>query len=441
MTALYYTAGVLIFAFAILASIGLHEFGHLIPAKRFGVRVSQWFIGMGPTVFSRKVGETEYGLKAFPVGGFVRILGMLPPAKGDPEGRLRPSNTGLFTQLISDARAAALDEVRPEDRDRLFYQRAWWRKVIVMAGGPTVNLLIAFVIFWGIFATFGNPADAKHVPVVDAVSACVVPGGQSGRVCTKDEVRDHPTPAYTSGLRDGDRFVSLNGTRITSWDQLSKLIRANGDNTAVLVIERDGKQQTVTTKTMVTPRPVSGTDPTMKPVGFLGVTPQVELATGGPVYTLQEMGGMTVNVVHGIAKLPAGVYGVAKSLVGLQERDPNGPISVVGGGRLAGEVAADHRFDVESKLVQLFSMIAAFNLFIGMFNFVPLLPLDGGHIAGALWEGLRRGWARLRRRADPGYVDVAKMLPVAYVVFAAFIVMAVVLITADIFIPVHLPAE
>ena len=171
MTAFYYTLGVVLFVTAILASIGLHELGHMIPAKKFGGKVTQYFIGFGPTVWSKQVGETEYGVKAVPLGGYVKIVGMLPPeaeelvdsVEIDEQGRrvqrIRKSNTGLFTQLISDARAAEWELVGPEDNDRLFYKLPWWKKVIVMAGGPTVNILIAFFIFWGVFATYGQKTD------------------------------------------------------------------------------------------------------------------------------------------------------------------------------------------------------------------------------------------------------------------------------------------
>ncbi len=168
MTGLFYLLGVVIFVVAILASIGLHELGHMIPAKKFGGKVTQYFIGFGPTVWSKQVGETEYGVKAIPLGGYVKIVGMLPPgaeeladevtydAQGNQVVKVRKSNTGMFTQLISDARAAEWETIEPEDTDRLFYKMPWWKKVIVMAGGPTVNILIAFFIFWGVFATYGQ---------------------------------------------------------------------------------------------------------------------------------------------------------------------------------------------------------------------------------------------------------------------------------------------
>jgi membrane-associated protease RseP (regulator of RpoE activity) len=145
-----------------------------------------------------------------------------------------------------------------------------------------------------------------------------------------------------------------------------------------------------------------------------------------------------VDTVEALATLPVKVWGVAKAIAGVEERDPMSPVSIVGGGRFAGETVAHEDFPVKEKLVFLLMLIGGFNFFIGMFNFVPLLPLDGGHIAGALWEAVRRGFARLRGRPDPGYVDVAKLLPIAYVVASAILVMGVVLIVGDLVVPLHL---
>jgi len=450
MTALLYLLGVVVFAVAILASIGLHELGHLIPAKRFGGKVTQYFIGFGPTVWSKQVGETEYGIKAVPLGGYVKIVGMLPPAAvdladevtvdahGNQVVRVRKSNTGMFTQLISDARAAEWETIRSEDSERLFYRLPWWKKVIVMGAGPAVNILIAFVIFSGVFATYGNPGDPTTETTVSQVQACVIPAEEDGRACTDEELAESPAPAYRAGMEPGDRIVSFNGTEITSWRQVQQLVRANGSDEAEIVVERDGRELTLRTRTTVTPRFLEADDETPTEVGFLGVVPESRPTTGGVVYTVQQMGHMTVDVVQSLATLPAKVWGVAKAIVGLEERDPMGPVSIVGGGRLAGETAAHEEIPLDGKVVSLFLLVAGFNFFIGMFNFVPLLPLDGGHIAGALWEAVRRGWARLRRRPDPGYVDVAKLLPIAYGVGLAILVMGIVLIVGDLVVPVHL---
>ncbi|KQW53488.1 zinc metalloprotease [Nocardioides sp. Root1257] len=451
MTGLFYLLGVVIFVVAILASIGLHELGHMIPAKKFGGKVTQYFIGFGPTVWSKRVGETEYGVKAIPLGGYVKIVGMLPPgaedladevtvdAQGNQVVRVRKSNTGMFTQLISDARAAEWETITPEDSDRLFYKMTWWKKVIVMAGGPTVNILIAFFIFAGVFATYGNPGEAKpYSAEVSEVVDCVLPASEVNRSC---KPTDPVAPAKAAGIEKGDTIVSFNGVPFTTWEAMQDVIRANDDGTATIVVERDGKELTLTTNTTVTARPTSVTDDKLTQVGFLGVSPTFTgFVTGGPIYTLEKMGGMTKDTVVALGTLPQKVWGVAEAIAGVHPRDPNGPVSIVGGGRIAGETVSHEEFPVKEKAVFLLMLVAGFNFFIGMFNFIPLLPLDGGHIAGALWEALRRAWARLRGRPDPGYVDVAKLLPIAYVVASVLLVMGSVLIVGDLVVPVKLPS-
>ncbi|HET7689923.1 MAG TPA: site-2 protease family protein [Nocardioidaceae bacterium] len=437
-TFLLYALGVVLFVVGLAVSVGLHELGHMIPAKRFGVKVTQYFVGFGRTLWSTKRGETEYGVKALPLGGYVKLVGMLPPDKNGDPTLLRETNTGLFTQLISDARSAELQHIEPGDENRLFYRLPWWKKVIVMAGGPSVNIAIAFFIFWGVFATYGKEY-VEYEPVVDNISACIVPAADTGRVCTPD---DPVAPAYAAGIRNGDLIKSFNGTAITSWDQLSQLIRGNGQGEAVVGIVRDGEQLTITTETVVARRPVSVDDDSLVRVGFLGVAPtrHVLTETGGPLFTLREMGGMTKDTAVALAHMPAKVWDAAQAIVGIEERDPNGPISIVGGGRIAGETVAHDEFTVQEKIVFFLLLLAGFNFFVGMFNFIPVLPLDGGHIAGALYEAGRRGVAKVRRRPDPGFVDVAKLLPVAYAGAAVLLTMSLVLIVADLVVPLHLPS-
>ena len=264
----------------------------------------------------------------------------------------------------------------------------------------------------------------------------MIPIEELPRDCTAD---DPASPAAEAGILPGDEIVSFNGTPFSDWDSFQSQIRANADGDAVIEVRRDDELLTLTTNTTVTLRQTSIEDQTLTEVGFLGVQPEdAARRPAASIYTADQMGTMTVETVQALGQLPVKVYEVGRAIVGLQERDPESPVSIVGGGRFAGEAAASDAFPLTEKLVTLLFLIASFNFFIGMFNFVPLLPLDGGHIAGALYEGLKRGVARLRGRPDPGHVDVAKLLPVAYVVGLAMLVMGVVLIVADIVVPLHL---
>ncbi|QIG42396.1 site-2 protease family protein [Nocardioides anomalus] len=450
MTSLLYIAGILIFVVSILVSIGLHELGHMIPAKAFGGKVTQYFIGFGPTVWSRRRGETEYGVKAIPLGGYVKIVGMLPPGaeqlgtveyddQGNQVTRIRKSNTGIFTQLISDARAAEWELITPADDERLFYKMAWWKKVVVMAGGPSVNIAIAFFLFWTVFATYGNPTDDavdSGAPVISSVNKCVIPASEQRTAC---EAGDQLSPAFEAGLRPGDTITSFNGTAITSYDQLQELIRANKDGRAEIGYERDGTAYTTTTSTLLQDRPVDTDHPDqLESVGFLGVAPTTHRVTGGPLYTLVQMGYTAEQTVEAMVRLPERVWGVAKAIVGVQDRDPESPVSIVGGSRIAGETASATWLPNDAKITFLLLLVAGFNFFIGAFNFIPLLPLDGGHIASALWEAVRRGLAKLRGLPDPGFVDAAKLLPIAYVMASAMLVMSLVLIVGDLVVPIHI---
>ena len=165
-----YIVGVLVIALGVGLSIGLHEIGHLVPAKKFGVKVTQYMVGFGPTIWSRQRGETEYGIKAIPLGGYIRMIGMFPPKPGDDPNLLRASSTGRFSQLMDQARQDSMDEVRPGDEHRVFYKLSVPKKVVVMLGGPTMNLVIAFVLFGGLLTLYGVPT---ATPLISSVAACV----------------------------------------------------------------------------------------------------------------------------------------------------------------------------------------------------------------------------------------------------------------------------
>ena len=431
MTALIYTLGVVLFVLGVIVSIALHEVGHMYPAKKFGIKVTQYFVGFGNTIWSTKRGETEYGIKAIPLGGYVKLVGMLPPAKTDDPHEVRATNTGLFTQLVADARHAEYEHVTDADQDRLFYKKPWWQKLIVMSGGPLVNVVIAVVLFAVVIMGFGvQEATTK----VSAVSDCAISDAEAGRACTD---ADPITPARQAGLQPGDEFVSFNGTQVTSWDQLTKLIRGNGDREATIVVERDGQEVQAQVATSVIARASLDDPERTEKVGFLGVEPVREYVRQGPGTVVDVMGQYTSATIGVIVHLPQRMVDVTKAAFGA-ERKADGPVSVVGASRVAGELVTIDEPTWAERASRLLALLASLNLFLALFNFIPLLPLDGGHIAGALWEAARRGWARLRGSPDPGYVDVARMLPVAYGVGALLLVMGVILIYADIVNPVRL---
>jgi len=438
MNWLPYALGALLFFVGLLASIALHEIGHMWPAKKFGMKVTQYFVGFGRTVWSTKRGETEYGVKAVPLGGYVRIIGMFPPAKHSEDAAghvtVRQANTGPFQSLIENARSAEYETIKAEDAPRLFYAKPWWQKLIVMTGGPLMNVLIAFVLFSGVFMLYGAPVSKT---TIDTVTDCVIPASEAknkDRVCQSG---DTVSPAKAAGFKSGDRVLEFNGTTITSWNQLTPLIRANTDQPATIVVERDGQRLTLHTKTIVNQVYDTSSSTKIVSVGYLGIAPEQVIERQGLGYTLNRMGTLTGLTAKALIAFPGKLVGVAKAIAG-GERAADSPMSIVGASRVAGEVAAQKGISAGAKISFFIGLLASVNLFIAFFNFIPLLPLDGGHIAGALWEALKRAIARLRGRPDPGHVDVAKLLPLAYLAASFIVVMGAMLVIADVVNPIKL---
>jgi len=234
MDIVVYVLGAVVFFALVMASIALHEIGHLVPGKLFGVKTTQYFVGFGKTLWSTRRGETEYGVKAVPLGGYVRFVGMYPPSKEHP-GQVRSTRTGLFQTMADQARSVEWEDIRPEDDGRLFYQKRDWQKIIIMAGGPTMNLILAFVLLFGVTATYGV---SRPQLTVAEVQACIVPADATDTSCTGKA----PTPAAAMGLQPGDRVVAFNGRPVDSWADVSSLIRANLDRPAQLTVVRGGQR-------------------------------------------------------------------------------------------------------------------------------------------------------------------------------------------------------
>lgn len=437
---LLFILGVVFVAIGIAVSIALHEVGHLVPAKLFKVRVTKYMIGFGPTLWSTRRGETEYGVKAIPLGGYVSMIGMYPPNKED--GTVRPSSTGMFQTLATEARSLAHEEVGPDDANRVFYRLPVWKKIIVMLGGPAMNLLIGLALTAVLLMGFGI---ATPTTTIADVSKCQVAAGET---VDPDSAACELTPAASAGLLPNDVVTSFDGKSVTSWDQLTEWIRASAGKEVGITVERDGGSVTTTVTPVLSARPVVGVDGRQakddagnllyQDVGFLGIGAQTELVPQ-PASSVLPMAGENIRQVAGVVlNLPARVAGVAQAAFSEEPRDPNGPISVVGVGRVAGEISAMEEVPLQSRLGALVGLLAGLNFALAVFNLVPLLPLDGGHIAGALYEGARRRVAKLFGKPDPGAFDIAKLLPATYVVAALLMGMSALLIYADIVKPINL---
>ena len=437
MTALAYLVGVLLFVLGLLASVALHEAGHLIPGKLFDVKVTQFFVGFGRTLWSRQRGETEYGVKAIPLGGYCKLSGMVPPEPGEPDGLVRTRATGMFAQLVSDVRASEYEHVTEADHGRLFYDKPWWKRVIIMGSGVAINLVLAVILFMIALMGIGLPTANTTVATVSECVVAVTKANldQPRPACTS---KDPVAPAKAAGFLPGDRFVSFNGRPITDWRQVQDEIRANGDKAAKVVVERNGKELTLEPTTVVSDVPGLTNPEDITKAGFLGVVPDTEHRGIGLGQTLSYVGTGTWQTIKTIGTLPPKLYHVARAVVGLEQRDPNGPMSVVGAGRVAGEVASRQETPLVDRAFQLIMLLAGLNLFLGLINLVPLPPFDGGGIATTLYETVRRWIARVRGRPDPGAVDSAKLLPVTYVMAGLILLMSLLLISADIIVPVSL---
>ncbi|BAC70273.1 zinc metalloprotease [Streptomyces avermitilis] len=433
MTTLMFILGIVVFAIGLLISIAWHELGHLSTAKLFGIRVPQYMVGFGPTVWSRKKGETEYGVKAVPLGGYIRMIGMFPPGS---DGKIEARSTSPFRGMIEDARSAAFEELRPGDEDRLFYTRKPWKRVIVMFAGPFMNLILAVVIFFGVMMTFGVNTQTT---TVGKVSDCVIQQSENRTKCARS---DQAAPAKAAGLKGGDKIVAFDGKAVADWSALQSDIRANPGKDVTITVERKGQQLDL--KAHLIKNQVSKTDGNGGYVegkyvyaGFLGFTPASGIVEQSFGQSVTRMGDMMQNGVESLISLPGKIPALWDAAFGDGPREADSPMGVVGAARVGGDVFT---LDIppSQQIAMMLMLVAGFNLSLFLFNMLPLLPLDGGHIAGALWESLRRNAAKVLRRPDPGPFDVAKLMPVAYVVAGIFVCFTILVLIADVVNPVKI---
>jgi membrane-associated protease RseP (regulator of RpoE activity) len=438
-----YAVGVLIFALGLLLSIALHEIGHMVPAKKFGVKVTQYMVGFGPTVWSRKRGDTEYGVKAIPLGGYIRMIGMVPPSStGKPSRWPR-----RMSSAIEDFRRMSRVEIQPGDEDRQFYRLTPGKKMIVMLGGPTMNLLIYLVLTIILLTTFGIPKQDPTL-TIGTVNKCVI-----SATATHTPKCPKPTsPAALGGLKPGDQVVSVNGTKITSWDQLVSKIEPAVGKALTVVVVRNGVDKTLHVTPVKNTKYVNNTSDVTERVGFIGVSPTERnyYASQTVLDVPREIGRQIGVGVDAIGRYPQKLGSLWQTVFDGKPRDPQGAVGVLGIGRIGGEIADSNEIGASLKIYTLISLLASVNLLLFFFNLLPLLPLDGGHVAGAIVEATRRGWARMRargarRRGDPAaphrpaiFVDTAQMLPVMYGVASVLILVTLLTLYADIVHPITL---
>jgi len=306
----------------------------------------------------------------------------------------------------------------------------------VMAAGPIMNLILAVVLFAVLLMGIGLPGPATTT--VESVSACVRPAAAVAEAEPTCAPTDPPTPAAAAGFQAGDRIVAIGGLTFEPSDGVALRAAIQGSaGPTVVTVERDGRRQELT------PTPIRNqVYDTENPdriieAGFLGVQLQQSYVQQSPGAVVTAIGDVVSRTGRAIAELPSRVPSLFGSVFLGEERDQNGPIGIVGVSRIGGEVLALERpFAAEASI--LLNLLAAVNISLFLFNLLPIPPLDGGQIFPAIWESVRRRIAKLRGRPDPGPVDVAKLMPVAYVVALVFIAWSGLLFVADLISPVEL---
>lgn len=423
-----YLIGLILFALGILISVALHEAGHALSARAFGMKVTRFFIGFGPTLWSFRRGDIEYGIKGIPAGAFVKIVGMTPQD----------------------------DDVAPEDQNRVMWKYPVWKRTIVLAAGSITHFILGILILWGLFAF--TPLDDRaglnaEAVRIDKVQPCVElefaidPKTKRQVECTPDQ--DPVSGASQLGLQSGDVIIGVNGVKVTGWDALTQKIRASGGKRIELAWERGGQTYSGAVVLPMTERVKLAvfndpkmtveklTDKDIEQVGTIGITPIVPQATAGPVKAVglafDQTGFMFENTFLSLKRLPEKIPALWASVTG-SERDPETPVSIIGATHIGGVL-----FE-RNQIPSMILLLAMLNFFIGLFNLLPLLPADGGHIAIA-WFEKARSWLYARLgKDDPGRVDYYKLMPLTYAIILIFGAFTLLTVAADIINPISIPS-
>ena len=375
--------GILAFVVALLFSVMVHEFGHYITARKYGMWVSEFFVGFGKRIWSVQRGETEFGVKAIPAGGYCKIEGMSPS-----------------------------DELPEGQEDRAFYKASSAKKLVVLGAGSFLHFVLGFVLLFTLFAGIGTNQVLPEIREVVPNSA-----------------------AQAAGILAGDEVISINGKKVTEWYKDVEVIRQSQGRELSLVLDRNGEQISVTASARLT-----DIDGTKRYV--LGIVNEMGLKRSGLLVSIKNSATVTksflVESVKSLGKLPEKIPALWGATVRGEERDPNGLVGVVGVARVSGEAVGSDKLTVMERLATFVLIVASLNIFVGVFNLLPILPLDGGHMAVAIADSIRAFFARLRGRPRPAPIDVTVLTPITMVVFVVLATLTLLLLVADVINPVTL---
>jgi membrane-associated protease RseP (regulator of RpoE activity) len=395
--------GVLAFIAALLISIMIHEAGHFLTARHYGMKVTEFFLGFGARLWSTQRGETEFGIKAIPAGGYCKIVGMVES-----------------------------EELTPEEAPRAFYAASAPRRLVVLGAGSFLHFVLAYILLVGLFGIVGINSVTS---TIDHVSPCVTPVGvsSSGAVtCPKGSL---PSPALAAGLKSGDVIVSIDGKTFTDWNAAVTTIRSSANKSLLLGVKRSGTFLTIP----ITPvaRTINGSTTgaigIINKVGTIHLNPWLSLTNG---FTLGKE--IFTGSISSLISLPGKIPALFEETFGGKPRDPQGPVGVVGVARVSAQAVSASGLSWADRMGQFILIIASLNIFVGIFNLLPLLPLDGGHMLVAVIDGYRRTRARRRGLPTPAPFNVELLTPITMVVFILLAALTLMLLVADIFNPIHL---
>jgi len=373
--------GILAFAVALLLSVMVHEFGHYLTAKKFNMKVTEFFLGFGTKLWSFRKGETEFGVKAIPAGGYCRIEGM-----------------------------TATDRMPAGEESRAFFTASSGKKLIVLGAGSFAHFLIGFLLIFLIFFGVGYTALLSNIAQVTPNSA-----------------------AAEAGFLVGDKIIEVDGQRVKDWYLDSRKIAESQGKQMRFTIDRAGEILTLTA------RPQYLQDQKRYVLGVV-----TEIGTKRESFIPAITGSaratatLTKESVKSLFALPSKVPQLIRQTFMGEERNPDGLVGIVGAARVSGDAVSSQKLNSNERVTTFILIVASLNIFVGLFNLLPFLPLDGGHMAIAIADEFRALFARIRKQPRPAGIDVNVMTPITMAVFGVLAVLTLILLVADIINPISL---